>query len=146
MLFSLSLFAQRKMTPLMEALEKKDSKRAIELINSGADINTKDRMGETPLIEAAEEGLTEVVSLLIEKKADIIKYLKNPETNAKQLRNASIYLYEVSAQYRRIVNYFAHMCPLPYIMYPAYFPPLLFLLFILYYILHNLSTFRIYKI
>ena len=55
MLFSLSLFAQRKMTPLMEALEKKDSKRAIELINSGADINTKDRMGETPLIEAAEE-------------------------------------------------------------------------------------------
>ena len=54
-------------------------------------------------------------------RADIIKYLKNPETNAKQLRNASIYLYEVSAQYRRIVNYFAHMCPLTYIMYPFKF-------------------------
>ena len=55
------------------------------------------------------------------KKADIIRYLKNPESNAKQLRNASIYLYEVSAQYRRVVNYFAHMCPLNYIMYPFKF-------------------------
>lgn len=54
-------------------------------------------------------------------RADILKYLKNPETNAKQLRDASIYLYEVSAQYRRIVNYFAHMCPLTYIMYPFKF-------------------------
>ena len=33
MVFSLSLFAQRKMTPLMDALERKDTKRAIELIN-----------------------------------------------------------------------------------------------------------------
>lgn len=47
MFFSLSLFAQRKMTPLMEALEKRDVKKSIELINSGADINAKDRMGET---------------------------------------------------------------------------------------------------
>lgn len=54
-------------------------------------------------------------------KENIIKYLKNPETNAKQLRNASIYLYEVSSQYRRVVNYFAHMCPLNYIMYPFKF-------------------------
>ena len=44
-------------------------------------------------------------------KENIIKYLKNPETNAKQLRNASIYLYEVSSQYRRVVNYFAQMYP-----------------------------------
>ena len=31
MFFSLSLFAQRKMTPLMEALEKRDVKKSIEL-------------------------------------------------------------------------------------------------------------------
>ena len=55
------------------------------------------------------------------KRADIIKYLKNPEKNARELRNASIYLYEVSAQYRRVINYFAHMCPLNYVMYPFKF-------------------------
>lgn len=55
------------------------------------------------------------------KRSDIIKYLKDPETNAKQLRDASIYLYEVSPQYRRVINYFAHMCPLNYIMYPFKF-------------------------
>lgn len=54
-------------------------------------------------------------------KADIVRYLKNPETNAKQLRDASIYLYEVSSQYRRVINYLAHMCPLNYIMYPFKF-------------------------
>ena len=58
-IISVTVFAQRKMTPLMEALEKKDTKRAIELINSGVDLNTRDRRGETPLIEAAEEGLIE---------------------------------------------------------------------------------------
>ena len=54
-IISISVFAQRKMTPLMEALERKDIKKAIELINAGADLNTRDRRGETPLIEAAED-------------------------------------------------------------------------------------------
>lgn len=54
-------FAAQKRSPLMDALEKRDTKTAIALINSGVDINTKDRMGETPLIEASEEGLTEVL-------------------------------------------------------------------------------------
>ena len=45
-IISISVFAQRKMTPLMEALERKDIKKAIELINAGADLNTRDRRGE----------------------------------------------------------------------------------------------------
>lgn len=56
-------------------------------------------------------------------KEDIIRYLKNPELNAVQLRNASIYLYSISTQYRRVINYFANMCPLNYIMYPFKFDP-----------------------
>ena len=77
-IISAALFAQQKRTHLMDALEKRDIKTAIALINSGVDINTKDRMGETPLIEAAEEGLTEVVKVLIEKKANL---------NAANVRN-----------------------------------------------------------
>lgn len=51
-------------------------------------------------------------------REDIIKYLKNPEGYAKELRNASIYLYEVSPQYRRLINYFAGLVVFDYIISP----------------------------
>lgn len=51
-------------------------------------------------------------------REDIIKYLKNPETSAKELRNASIYLYEVSPQYRRLIDYFAKLYTFDYVIVP----------------------------
>jgi hypothetical protein len=51
-------------------------------------------------------------------REQILKYLKNPETNQKQLRKASIYLYEVSTQYRRLINYFAGLLTFDYIIVP----------------------------
>ena len=70
-MFSVILFGKQSSNALMDSLDKKDVKKAIELINSGADINSKDRMGETPLIEASEEGLTEVVRVLVDKKVNL---------------------------------------------------------------------------
>lgn len=57
-------------------------------------------------------------------KEQIVKYLQYPEANAKELRNASIYLYEVSAQYRRVINYLADMCSEDYVLHPFKFDPL----------------------
>ena len=51
-------------------------------------------------------------------KADIIKYLKNPELNAKQLRDISIYLYNASSHYKRLILYFARMLLFYYIVVP----------------------------
>lgn len=51
-------------------------------------------------------------------KEQVLKFMKDPERCYKQLREASIYLYAVSTQYRRVVNYFADMCPLDYVVYP----------------------------
>ena len=51
-------------------------------------------------------------------REDIIKYLKSPEGYAKELRNASIYLYEVSPQYRRLVDYFAKLYTFDYVIVP----------------------------
>ena len=56
-------------------------------------------------------------------REDIIRWMKYPEKYAKDLRDASIYLYEISTQYRRVVNYFADICPLYYIVYPFKFDP-----------------------
>lgn len=54
-------------------------------------------------------------------KEKIVQYLKSPETNSKELRDASIYLYEVSPQYRRLINYFSHMHTLAYTVTPVKF-------------------------
>ena len=56
-------------------------------------------------------------------REQIVEWMKFPEKNAKNLRDASIYLYEISTQYRRVVNYFAGICPLNYIVYPFRFDP-----------------------
>lgn len=56
-------------------------------------------------------------------RRDIMRWLKSPESNARNLRKASCWLYEISPHYRRVINYFAGMCPLNYIMYPFRFDP-----------------------
>lgn len=70
-----------------------------------------------------KNNLHQPVSYKKYSKEKILEYLKNPEQCAAQLRDASIYMYSISTQYRRVINYFAHMCPLNYIMYPFKFDP-----------------------
>ncbi len=56
-------------------------------------------------------------------KEQILNFMKSPDTCYPQLRDASVYLYSTSPQYRRVVNYFAHMCPMDYIIHPFKFDP-----------------------
>lgn len=51
-------------------------------------------------------------------KEQISQYLLNPESNEKALRNASIYLYQASSHYHRLINYFARMHTLSYVLIP----------------------------
>lgn len=51
-------------------------------------------------------------------KTEIIGWLTSPETNEKNLRNASVYLYNASSHYRRLINYFAKMSLYAYIVIP----------------------------
>lgn len=56
-------------------------------------------------------------------KEDIIKYLKTPDKYEKQLRNACIYLYNASSHFKRIVQYFAKLNLLYYIVIPYRLQP-----------------------
>ena len=56
---------------LIDAAENNDIQRVRELLDSGADINFKDRYGFTALIRATAEGHTEMVRLLLDYGADI---------------------------------------------------------------------------
>lgn len=53
-------------------------------------------------------------------REDVIKYLDKPQQYAKQLRQMSNYLYTVSSQYRRLINYLATLHLMLYTVEPYY--------------------------
>ena len=84
----------KSLTPLLlEAISNKISLKNWSfqtcslLIKKGADIDAKDHIGRTPLLQAAYEGLSQVCLLLIEKGADI--HVKGGRTSGTPLINAA---------------------------------------------------------
>lgn len=51
-------------------------------------------------------------------KEEIVTYLGNPANYEKQLRNMSIYLFNTSNYYRRLIEYFANMSTFSYVVVP----------------------------
>ncbi|MBO5970245.1 MAG: hypothetical protein J6S14_17330 [Clostridia bacterium] len=69
-------------------------------------------------IRDANSNVNKTMSLSRYTKSSVNTYLENPETNEKQLRDLSRYLYNTSSQYRRLLQYFSQMLIWSYIMYP----------------------------
>lgn len=78
------------------------------------------RLGEVPIKNLNQDYYINRSSIHYTKykKEDVVKWFANPEANEKNLRNASIYLYEVSPHYRRLINYFAKLHTMAYIIEP----------------------------
>ena len=78
------------------------------------------RLGEVPIRNLNQDYYINRSSIHYTKykKEDVVKWFTNPEANEKNLRNASIYLYEVSPHYRRLINYFAKLHTMAYIIEP----------------------------
>lgn len=51
-------------------------------------------------------------------KDQITEFLKNPYSNQKNLRNAAIYMYGASSHFRRLIQYFAGLTDLAYVVSP----------------------------
>ena len=51
-------------------------------------------------------------------KDDIVRFLKDPSANEKYIRNALIYLYGASSHFRRLIQYFASLTDLSYVVSP----------------------------
>lgn len=56
-------------------------------------------------------------------KDDITTYLSNPYTYEKQLRNAVTYIYGASSHFRRLIQYFAGLSDLAYVVSPYHIDP-----------------------
>jgi hypothetical protein len=52
------------------------------------------------------------------KKSEVVTFLEQPSRYSKQLRDISIFLYNKSPQYKRLVNYFSKMATFAYIVEP----------------------------
>lgn len=76
------------------------------------------KLERVPLVNLTSNQ-AKTVSLSKYTKEQIMKWLKAPETNADNLREVSNYLYIVSSQYRRLVNYYAKMFKFDYILIPS---------------------------
>jgi hypothetical protein len=57
-------------TDLLRAVDDEDLQRVTELLNEGADVNYRGRVGETPLIVTAMNLNLDIIRLLLEKGAD----------------------------------------------------------------------------
>ena len=67
----LDVYFSEKDVSLFQAANKGDVESLSQQLNSGADVNVKNRYGMTPLHVAAKFASKEVIELLIDKKADI---------------------------------------------------------------------------
>ena len=54
-------------------------------------------------------------------KEQILQYMQSPSSNEKNIRNASIYMYDASSQYRRLIQYYAYMFMWAYNLTPIDF-------------------------
>jgi ankyrin repeat protein len=69
---NIDVFDENKMTPLHYAVLNKDEKSCFLLIENKAKVNVQNIYGQTPLMLAAERGLTKIAAALIEHRADVL--------------------------------------------------------------------------
>ncbi len=56
-------------------------------------------------------------------KSQILTYMQSPAANEKNIRNASIYMYDASSQYRRLITYYANLLTWAYLLTPVDYNP-----------------------
>ena len=56
-------------------------------------------------------------------KEDLLNYMQTPSTNEANIRNASIYMYDASTQYKRLIQYYAFLLDWSYIIAPLNYDP-----------------------
>ena len=56
-------------------------------------------------------------------KDSIEGYLQNPTSSEKNLRDASIYLYQINTRYRNLLNYYANLPCWSYVINPVNYNP-----------------------
>lgn len=73
---------------------------------------------QTPIWVTTDQSTKESVTYSKYTKEQIISFMQSPTSNEKNLRNASIYMWDVSSQYRRLIQYYAGLMRWDYVLTP----------------------------
>ena len=80
---------------LLTAARQGDTNQVKALLDKGADVNAKDKYGDTALMGAAEAGNTDVVRVLLDKGADV---------NAKSKDGVTALMYAKEKNHTKIIE------------------------------------------
>ena len=75
----------------------------------------------TPIWNPADLSTKESVTYQRLTKEQILDYMQSPTANEKNLRNASIYMWDASSHYRRLITYYSMLPRWDYILTPLEF-------------------------
>lgn len=92
-------------TPLMRAVMKNDEAAVSNLIDQGANVNEKTKLGNTALILAAKNNHSSLVKLLIEKGSDINLVGSQQGNDLNTSVSATALLYAIEASNNEIIQY-----------------------------------------
>lgn len=79
------------------------------------------RMASSPIWNVADTTTKQNPTYQRYTKEDLLNYMQAPASNEKYLRNASIYMYDASSQYRRLIQYYALLLRWEYLIAPLDF-------------------------
>lgn len=76
---------------------------------------------QMPIWNVNDQSTKQTVTYTRYTKEQILQYMQNPTSNEANLRNASIYMWDASSQYRRLITYYAMLPRWDYILTPMNF-------------------------
>lgn len=79
------------------------------------------KMTPTPIWNPADLSTKESTSFTRYTKEEILQYMQSPTSNEANLRKASIYMWDASSHYRRLITYYAMLPRWDYILTPLDF-------------------------
>lgn len=98
-----------------EVSELQRQKEAFEAIVGFA------KQTQLPIWNVTDQGSKQSVTYTRYAKEQILEYMQSPTSNEKNLRNASIYMWDASSQYRRLITYYAMLPRWDYTLSPLDF-------------------------
>lgn len=79
------------------------------------------KLTPSPIWHPSDLSTKESVAYTRYTKEQILDYMQSPTSNEKNLRNASIYMWDASSHYRRLITYYAMLPRWDYILSPVDF-------------------------
>lgn len=81
------------------------------------------KLVRSPIWDVANQSTKPSVRYTRYTKEDLLVYMQTPSTNEKNIRDASIYMFDASTQYKRLIEYYAFLLDWAYMIAPLNYDP-----------------------